>query len=120
MTESGDMRQIMRTFDEWKKSFSSQSDDIKFYVPEGPLWEVSIKGKLQEGELTIPRFAKTLFHSSAKSNRYISDHMIKFFNHSVNSVLGLINGQRMQAEHKGYRVKVGNIYEPETSPANTV
>jgi hypothetical protein len=107
------MRHIMRTFDEWKKSFSSQSDDIKFYVPEGPLWEVSIKGKLQEGELTIPRFVKTLFHYSAKANRYISDHMMKFFNHSVNSVLGLINGQRMQAEDKSYRVKVGNIYEPE-------
>ncbi|KAG0645461.1 hypothetical protein D0Z07_8512 [Hyphodiscus hymeniophilus] len=86
ITESGDMREIMRTFDEWKKSFSRQSDDIKFYVPEGPLWEVSMRGKLQEGELTIPR-----------------EDMMKFFNQSVNGVVELISAQRTQAEHKNHR-----------------
>jgi len=61
----------MKKFDEWKKSFSSKSGDINLYVPKGPLWEVSINGKLREGELTIPRFVKTLFHTSANINRYI-------------------------------------------------
>lgn len=100
----------MRSFDEWKKSFSSRSGDIKFYVPEGPLWEVSIEGKLQEGELTIPRSVKILFHPFVKANRCISDHMMKFFNYSIDNVVKLINGQRMQADNKNYRVKVGNIY----------
>jgi hypothetical protein len=55
-TEEGPaMRDLMRTFDGWKKTFSRESGDVKFYLPEGPLHELDILNVLSHGELTIKR-----------------------------------------------------------------
>jgi hypothetical protein len=48
------MRKLMRTFDVIKKKFKKESKDVHIDLP-GPLSNLTITGKVNQGEITITR-----------------------------------------------------------------
>ena len=51
-TESGPMRSLIKDFEAKKKAFTGSSDDVKLSLPE-PLQHLTIKNRVDDGELTI-------------------------------------------------------------------
>jgi hypothetical protein len=55
-TEGQYMREIMKAFDQHKRSFPKDGQDMKIDLTEPILANLSIDGKVVEGEFTITQF----------------------------------------------------------------
>ncbi|KAH6665947.1 hypothetical protein B0J14DRAFT_203950 [Halenospora varia] len=90
-SEGPHMRAIMDTFDGHKKEFRSDGRDIKLDLTEPSLANITIDGKVDEGQITIK-----------------SSDMKSFFDPCIDRILELVQGQVDQIGGTGYRVK--NIF----------
>lgn len=87
ISEGSRMRHVIKQFDPHKKKFSSNSPSMKIDLPE-PLNNITIPGKVNQGELTIT-----------------NAEMKSFFDPCVDGVIELYQGQLQQIERRGRRLR---------------
>jgi hypothetical protein len=84
------MRELMIQFEAYKRKFNNNHRDIKIDLPE-PLDDITIGTKVVGGEMTIS-----------------NEDMRSFFDPCIDQIVELVQGQILQVERKGSRVK--NIF----------
>ena len=99
------MRELMDRFNQWKRRFNKDHEDIKMDLPE-PLHNLNLDTRVVGGEIRITKSVITylFFHNLLMLN---SGDMKSFFEPCVTSIIELIEGQIGQVEGSlGRRVRV--------------
>jgi hypothetical protein len=105
------MRQLIKRFEEKKKTFSNATQDVKLSLP-APLDRLNVKGRVNEGELiilqSVTRFRETFTCRILLT--LASREMKKLINSCVSNIIKLIGKQIDQISNdKNRRTKVRSV-----------
>jgi hypothetical protein len=119
------VRRLVKSFDQYKKTFSNTSPDVRFELPlpdrlpEPKPKPIHVPGRVDRGILTITKYVAPIFPNWLTLTMP-SKEMKNLFDPCVDGVIELILGQIHQVSKQGHRVKVRRTPQRNKSgsPAN--